>query len=704
MMELLFVEGLPTAMGRGGLLRLLIEEGGLDKTQVGKLTIEEGTAVAEVAEGMARRTARRLDGRLWEAHTLVAWSQGSADKLPPHFAQLFHWLALESRAEQEKAAQLANQAEYVLERLVILSEEIGLGGRILLRLAPRNQQQPLPWSQLDAGTPVIVREEGIGQTPGWRAVVVQRQRRWIEVALNQAPELQGERPSLQIVAAHDEIARQRMQQAISRAAAAQNNRLAELRRIILGESEPLFVSPTELPPSLTSGLNAAQITALQHALAAQDVAIIHGPPGTGKTTTVVALIRAAVQQGIQVLACAPSNQAVDNVAEGLVAAGVSVVRLGHPARVLPHLQAHTLDALVQKHEDVQLAHKLRKEARQQFAEAHKWRRAQPERGAKQAVRAEAQTLLDEAQQLEATAVQQILDTAQVVLSTLTGLESGVIGTRLFELCVVDEAGQSTEPALWIPIVRAKKVVLAGDHQQLPPTVLAQTAVAEGFGVSLMEQLMRRNGAQLARQLVVQYRMHTEIMAFSSRYFYGDTLQADKSVAEHLLADLPGVLANDLTQTAVTYIDTAGASYEEELDDDGNSRRNPQEAHLLVRKTRQLLAAGVPPQQIGIITPYAAQVRLLRDLMGEDVEINSVDGFQGREKEAILISLVRCNVRGEVGFLAETRRMNVALTRARRKLLVIGDSATITAHPFYAELVDYWDSIGAYHSVWEEADA
>jgi superfamily I DNA and/or RNA helicase len=199
-------------------------------------------------------------------------------------------------------------------------------------------------------------------------------------------------------------------------------------------------------------------------------------------------------------------------------------------------------------------------------------------------------------------------------------------------------------------------------------------------------------------------MHQQIMDFSSAEFYEGTLLADTVVAQHRLCDLPGVRESELTETAVTFIDTAGANYDEQQDADSTSIGNAPEAALVTQKVQQLLDAGLPAADIGVITPYSAQVRLLRDLLPEDVEAASVDGFQGREKEAIIISLVRSNLVGNVGFLAETRRMNVALTRARRKLIVIGDSATISAHPFYERLLAYFDTIGAYHSIWEEPDA
>jgi len=233
-------------------------------------------------------------------------------------------------------------------------------------------------------------------------------------------------------------------------------------------------------------------------------------------------------------------------------------------------------------------------------------------------------------------------------------------------------------------------------------VVSTQAAAEGFGVSLMERLMSLRGPASARRLGIQYRMNAAIMAFSSQEFYNGSLEAAPAVRDHLLRDLPGVIANDLTETPVQFVDTAGASYDESVEADGDSRLNPQEAELACQKVQALMEAGVSPSEIAVITPYAAQARWVRErLKMPDVEVDTVDGFQGREKEAVVVSLVRSNREGEIGFLGDVRRMNVALTRARRKLIVIGDSATITTHPFYQRLVNYFDDIGAYRSVWEE---
>jgi superfamily I DNA and/or RNA helicase len=458
-----------------------------------------------------------------------------------------------------------------------------------------------------------------------------------------------------------------------------------------------------LHPPLASNLNPPQEAAVAFALSAPDVAVVHGPPGTGKTTTVVELIRRAVAAGETVLACAPSNAAVDNLLDKLLAAGLEPVRLGHPARVAPHLRDRALDLLVERHPDARQARRFARDAQALFRKADKWTKAKPLPGEKQALRAEAKDLLAAARQAEQLAVERILDGARVVCGTLTGLDSDTLGRRRFGICVIDEACQATEPACWVPLLRADRVVLAGDPCQLPPTVLSAEAADRGLAVSLMERVMAARGSDVSRLLTVQYRMHERIMAFPSAEFYAGELVAHEGVAGHRLCDLPGVEATPLTETPVTFVDTAGAGYDEQPEADTASRLNPQEATLAAGYVRRLADSGVSPAAIGVIAPYSGQVRRLRELLANlpGLEIDSVDAFQGREKEAVVLSLTRSNVEGDIGFLADVRRTNVAMTRARRKLVVVGDTATLAGHPFYARLVGHVEQAGAYRSVWEE---
>lgn len=627
-----------------------------------------------------------------------------------HFQRLLRLLDLEAAAEQQAfLAQRARDAAdpersgHTLVRLAIRAESAGLGGRILVTLGKRNQTQPLPWNLLDVGTPVLLSSEA-DPNIAQRGIVSQRNRDAIQVALVDWPD--EEQLSWRLDAAHDEIARQRQRAALQQAQQADRGRLGRWRRVLLGELEPAWNREEPLIP-FNEHLDNSQQAAVRFALTVEDVGIIHGPPGTGKTTAVVELIRQAVRRGQRVLACAPSNLGVDNLFERLLAAGEKVVRLGHPARVMPALRNHTLDLLAETHPDVHLAEKLRRDAHVLFRQADRHTRVRPAPGAKQAARQEARDMLREARQLENAAVAHILDSMDIICATLTGLDDSLLGRRHFDLGVIDEASQATEAASWLPTLWCDRLVLAGDPCQLPPTVISPEATRQGLGISLMERLMMRHATQhtplLSRQLTVQYRMHQTIMDFASAEFYAGTLTAHPSVASHLLAGMPQVTSLDLTRTPLTFIDTAGANYDELAEPDGDSRLNPQEAELVCRQVASLIDARVSPADIGIITPYSAQVRLLLEMLPlPELEINSVDGFQGREKEVIIVSLVRANVHGDIGFLADVRRMNVALTRARRKLILIGDSATIGHHPFYQRLLTYLEQVGAYRSVWEEA--
>lgn len=625
------------------------------------------------------------------------------------FERLIRLLDLESAAE---AAQLrdrsrrlsaaeAERSGNTLAGLAIRDEETALGGRVLLTLGKRDRNRLLPWNRLGVGTPVLLAEEGVDGSPGWKGIVAGRDPQAIRIALDRAPEPEQDRTTFRLDRWHDEVARQRQRAALQQAHTAERGRLAQLRTVLLGEARPAFEEPPPLEP-LDPALDHSQQEAVRFALGAADVAIIHGPAGTGKTTTVVELIRQAVRRGQKVLACAPSNLAVDNLLERLVHAGERVVRQGHPARVLPELQEHTLDLLVDAHPDVRLARKLIREARQLRSKAAKYTRARPQPGARREMRQEARELVADARRIEQGVVEHLLDTATVVCATLTGLDDQLLGGRSFDMAVIDEAAQSTEPACWIPLLRCRRLVLAGDHCQLPPTIVSSEAAREGFGVSLMERLIAQSGAEMSRRLTVQYRMHQAIMHFSSEEFYEGTLEAAEEVREHRLCDLPDVVTEPLTETPVEFLDTAGAGHDEQLEPDGESRLNPGEGELVARKVRQLLDAGLAAQELAVVTPYAAQARWLRERLAiPGLEVDTVDGFQGREKEAVIISLVRSNAGGEIGFLADVRRMNVALTRARRKLIVVGDSATIASHPFYGRMLEFFERRGAYRTVWEE---
>lgn len=725
----LILEALPPRTTRGTIVRLLEQVGELPAAQIGKVDIQDRRATVIIPNSASPRLVKALDGCNLGNHSLRVWAErpddsgtrprttsGTKDSTvvdsAAYFTNLLQALDWESAAEARDAVERARRAtgpaaERTGNSLVALVERdqsSGLGGRIIVTFSKRDPSQRFPWTRLAVGSPVLISEESAKQPEGQRGVICGRDATTIQVAMDQPLEPETERPTFRLDLSHDEVGRLRQRHALQRARDASGDRLAKLREVLLGERAPAWNENSPAVDFSHTTLNASQREAIEFALAAHDVAIIHGPPGTGKTTTIVELIRQAVRRGDKVIACAPSNLAVDHLLEQLLRVGLKSVRLGHPARVSPELQAHTLDLLVDTHHDVRLARKLVKEAYALQNKAGKWSRAKPDPGERRRLRDEARQLLTDARRLETQAVHHLLDTADVLCLTLTAIDSELLGQRQFDLAVIDEACQTTEPACWLPILRCERLVLAGDHCQLPPTVRSPEALRAGFHVSLLERLMLARGSEIARRLDVQYRMHEAIMQFSSQEFYEGTLQADDLVRGHLSDQLPGVQSTDYTSRPVHFIDTAGASYDEELEPDGESRRNPGEADVVERTVRRLIDCGLPAADLGIIAPYAAQVRLLRERLADDfpdLEIDTVDGFQGREKEALIVSLVRSNSQGEIGFLSDTRRMNVALTRARRLLVVVGDSATISHHDFYQRLLDHWQATGAYRSVWEE---
>lgn len=616
-----------------------------------------------------------------------------------HFNQLRQWLDMEGEAERQRlderrkiqsSAEAERRGETLLD-LTIRTHTTGLGGRYLLTLQKRRQSDRLPWHRFRVGSPILLSSDGDHSGTSLQGVVSARKSDSLEIAVDDWPE--GDRFRLDLTP--DEVTRKR-QLAAMKVAEDASGRTGQLRDILLYDRVPSFHSPQPPPPA--PHLNESQQQAVDFALSAQDLAIIHGPPGTGKTTTVVELIRQAVLNGNRVLACAPSNTAVDNLLERLVAAGESAVRLGHPARVLEVVRAHTLDALVEKHDAWPVIQEMQREAEQLTRKASRFTRARPAPGQKYQQRQEARELRQHARLLERQAVSEIIAGARVICATVS-FDFSVLDDHAFDLLVIDEACQSVEPGCWVPLKLADRLVLAGDHCQLPPTILSKEAARDGFAVSLMQRLVEHYGDDITRLLTVQYRMHEQIMEFSSETFYDGSLTAHESVRHHRLSDLPGITTAD--DSPVIFIDTAGSGWMEELEPEGLSKFNPGEGRLVLDQVTELVDAGLRPADIAVIAPYAAQVRWLRQHSAYDrLEVDTVDGFQGREKEAVVMCTVRSNNKGELGFLSDARRMNVALTRARRKLIVIGDSATLGSDDFFAGLLQWFENAGAYRSVWE----
>ncbi|KAJ8391365.1 hypothetical protein AAFF_G00089950 [Aldrovandia affinis] len=469
-----------------------------------------------------------------------------------------------------------------------------------------------------------------------------------------------------------------------------------LINVLFGYSEPGTLSQSNPMDFFNNGLDEIQREAVAFALTQREVAIIHGPPGTGKTTTVVEVILQAVNQGLKILCCAPSNVAVDHLVECLSRSKVKLLRLGHPARLQECIQKHSLDALLAHSDNTNIIADIRKDIDQAFAKMKK----SNDKGGRSHLKAEVKELRRELRKREERAITQILKGADIVLATNTGASDDgplrFLPKEHFDLVVIDECAQALESSCWISLLKARKCILAGDHKQLPPTIKSQTAAAKGLSLSLMERLIQKHGVTVVRMLTVQYRMNSAIMQWASQAMYGGKLTAHVSVEKHLLRDLPGVGSTEETETPLLLIDTAGCGLSEMEANDDQSKGNQGEAEIAALHIKALIEAGVKAKDIAVIAPYNLQVDLLRQqlsLKHPELEIKSVDGFQGREKEAVVLSLVRSNRKGEVGFLAEDRRINVAVTRAKRHLAVVCDSQTIQHHEFLRSLLDYMSEHG-----------
>ncbi|WP_432708433.1 AAA domain-containing protein [Pedobacter sp.] len=484
----------------------------------------------------------------------------------------------------------------------------------------------------------------------------------------------------------------------------ENNTSSSLVKILTGEKSPAFKTMPFLP--VIDSLNASQQQAVDLILSAQDLAIVHGPPGTGKTTTLVQAIKALNNQNHQqVLVVAPSNTAVDLLSEKLAAQGLKVIRVGNPARVSAELMSLTLDHHISVHPMMKEIKSLKKRAAEYKNMAHKYKRnfGRAEKEQRKALFDEAYKIMKEVDKTEQYITDQVLDGAQVIAATLVGANHYTVRQRKYATVLVDEAGQALEPANWIPILKADKVIFAGDHNQLPPTIKSLDAAKGGLTKTLFEKCVSLH-PQAVALLDEQYRMHQQIMGYPSKAFYENKLKAHATVAKNLL--YPG-------DEPLLFIDTSGCGFEEKAE--GTSTINPDEAALLLKHltdTVNILKFHYTLEHfptIGIISPYKQQIQVIKDLLAQTpvlsdygckITVNTIDSFQGQERDMVYISLTRSNNDGQIGFLADIRRMNVAMTRARKKLVVFGDSATLSRHAFYDNFIQYAEQQNAYHSAWE----
>ncbi|KAI4348722.1 hypothetical protein L6164_009409 [Bauhinia variegata] len=589
----------------------------------------------------------------------------------------------------------------IIVNLKCVDVQTGLMGKSLIEFQS-TKGDVLPAHKFSTHDVVVLKlnKADIGSPALGQGVVYRLKDSSITVAFDDIPE-DGLNSPLRLEKVANEVTYNRMKDALVQLSKGViKGPAADLIPILFGERPPTVSKKDVSFTSFNPNLDHSQRDAVSKALSSKNVFLLHGPPGTGKTTTVVEIILQEVKRGSKILACAASNIAVDNIVERLATHRIKLVRLGHPARLLPQVLDCALDAQVLRGDNSGLANDIRKEMKALNGKLLKTK----DRNTRRDIRKELRALSKEERKRQQLAVTDVIKSADVVLTTLIGAFAKKLDNTTFDLVIIDEAAQALEIACWIPLLKGSRCILAGDHLQLPPTIQSVEAEKKGLGRTLFERLAEMYGNEVTAMLTVQYRMHELIMDWSSKELYNSKIKAHPSVAAHLLSDLEDVKRTPSTEPTLLLIDIAGCDMEEKKDEE-DSTLNEGEAEVAIAHAKRLVQSGVLPSGIGIITPYAAQVVLLKMLKNnedclKDIEVSTVDGFQGREKEAIIISMVRSNSKKEVGFLSDRRRMNVAVTRARRQCCLICDTETVSSDGFLKRLIEYFEEHGEYLSASE----
>ena len=511
---------------------------------------------------------------------------------------------------------------------------------------------------------------------------------------------------LGIILDYDQKSYQEMILALHQIQKEKDTPAALLREILEGKKSSQSQLKTFTPINIS--LNPSQINAIQAILDQPLITVLHGPPGTGKTTTLVEAIYQKVKLKEKILIAAPSNNAVDLIVEKLSNLNVKVLRIGHLSRINQEVVSHTLEYKIEKSSEIQSIKKLRKEADNYRKMAMKYKRnfGKEEREQRRLLLNEAKAIGWQIKQIEDYMIQSFVSQADVICTTLVGSAHSYLKNIIFDTVFIDETSQALEPATWIPILKSKSVVLAGDPFQLPPTVKSDKAMQLGLAKTLLDRAFELK--ENVFLIDTQYRMHPSIMAFSNLYFYQNQLKSGENVLNHYFEDF------NLFQSPLVFIDTAGCAFDEIINPQSKSIYNPEEANFVLQildKIYYELTQNEQNPEIAVISPYKQQTIYLNELdfetnqliLNQNLQIHTIDSFQGQEKDVILISLVRSNTENTIGFLSDYRRMNVALTRARKLLVVVGDSSTIGNDLFYKKFIDYTQENGFYHSAYEYMD-
>ncbi|NAT10851.1 IGHMBP2 family helicase [ANME-1 cluster archaeon AG-394-G06] len=644
-----------------------------------------------------------------------------------HFTELVELEREEQmRRHEEEMRRLSGREREERGRAFLMmkgkSQDLGLGGKHMVKFRKQTVGTTLPESEIEVGDLVLISKTSLWDEENPLGTVAEKTSYAITIAFDNAPPGFVYRKDLRIDLFVNDITFQRMIEALK-----QFKRLPRWRKDkLLGNAAPEFTQADKIE-FFNSKLNKSQQEAVIRSLAARDFFLIHGPPGTGKTITCVEVIAQLIQRGNRILTAADSNVAVDNLVERLDRIGVNVVRIGHPARIIPALRRRSLDYLVQDEPDYRKAQEFRKRAyelkedmKRYIMPEMRWRRGLSDEeimllasegattrgiplkkieGMKKwlDLKHELDMLFGDARELEERAIRRIIKAAAVICTTNSTAGSEILKGEKFDFAVIDEATQSTEPSALIAVLKAKRFIMAGDHKQLPPTVLNEEAACRSFTKSLFERLLALHGNKIRVMLDVQYRMNEEIAEFPNREFYDGKLKADEQVKRRTLRDILPESVDEESEDVkpFLFIDTCD-ELEERVRKGSTSRENPGEAKLVKDVAERLLNRGIRPEDIAVISPYDDQVALIKRMLHvEGLEIKTVDGFQGREKEVVIVSFVRSNKSGTIGFLKDLRRLNVSITRAKRKLVLIGDSNTLESEGCYRRLVALAKASGAY---------
>lgn len=628
-------------------------------------------------------------------------SQDLLDALDAHLIKQRQWISLERSADQQHTISILTQASVhkrvsmgmTLYPLVVKGSYFSKEEYPVIELQPAAHDQYLSGQVVGAPVRFFSNSGKEPQSTEGRIVRKSGNQYQVQLKLDDFPEwLHQGKLGLDLL--FDDRPYRLMEEALDDALRADTVSLRRMKKVISGAIPTSFTS--EVLP-LQPKLNAKQQKAVELIIKAEDIALVHGPPGTGKTTVLVAAIKYWIEQGKgRVLVTAHSNAAVDHLLLQLHKAGVKVLRLGNPGKVSPELLPNTMEESMRQSQEYKWIQELRKRALEFQSMAGKYKRqfGAGDREQRKLLFQESRQLLkevdDQSRQLEAT----IMEGAQVWGATLTGLMGKELQRKENLFVVIDEAAQAPEAATWLAVNKATKLIMAGDHMQLPPTIKSEDAAKAGMAITLFERLIHQR-PEMAVQLEEQYRMHPLIMQFPSNAFYKKSLLA-----------APGLEHNAYDAEPLLWLDTAGTGWEE-VDWNGKIC-NPEEGRFLLRWLNEHLALHPEEKSIGIIAPYRGQVDWLQNAAGEYIpksipyEIQTVDSFQGQERDLMVISLVRSNDEQQIGFLKDFRRLNVAITRARCKVVLIGDSSTLSQDPYFNQLIAFAEANNCAHSVWEFA--